>query len=126
MGKDDATWLKIFYGFFGLLLAYIAYKAIYTLGVQLNWIDKYDHLFPVANNLAAFILGLLGLFWLQNSPSRREYHEATIGEVRKVTWPSIPDTKKMTVIVVIVVAIFSVILSIFDLLWYKALQLFLP
>ena len=125
MEKDDLTWLKICYGFLGLLFAYVAYKAILTLGVQFSWVERYDRYFSMINNLVAILIGVLGVFFLQKDHNRRDYHLATIAEVRKVTWPSVPDTKKMTIIVAIVVAIFSVILSVFDIIWYRILQIFL-
>jgi len=40
-----------------------------------------------------------------------------------VTWPSMPDTRRMTLIVCVVVGIFAVILAVFDLVWAKILGL---
>ena len=42
-----------------------------------------------------------------------------------MTWPSVEDTKKMTVIVVVVCAIFAVILAAFDVVWAKLFRLLL-
>ena len=120
MGKDDATWLNICYVFFALVAAFIGYKAIATAGIQ------YDEWFPLFNNFTGIAIGAVAIIWLRASAERREYHLSAIGEVRKVTWPSFEDTKKMTMIVAVVVAIFSVILSIFDVVWAKILQLVLP
>src|SRR5882724_9656774 len=104
MGKDDATWLNICYVLFGLISAFIGYKAIATVGVQFGWTERYDEWFPLFNNLSGIALGATALFWLRASVERREYHLSAIGEVRKVTWPSVEDTKKMTIIVAVVVA----------------------
>jgi len=126
MGKDDLTWLNISYVLFALVAAFVGYKAVGTLGVQLGWTERYDTWFPLFNNIAAIVLGASGTLWLRSSMLRREYHLSAIGEVRKVSWPSLEDTKKMTLIVAVVVAIFSVILSIFDVVWAKILQFVLP
>lgn len=126
MGKDDATWLNICYVLFALIVAFVAFKAIASVGVQFGWTERYDTWYPLFNNIAAICLGGAAALGLRSSVSRREYHLSAIGEVRRVTWPSIEDTKKMTLIVAVVVAIFSVILSIFDIVWAKVLQLVLP
>ena len=126
MGKDDATWLNICYVLFGLLAAFVAYKAIGTIGVQLGWTERYDEWFPLLNNIGAIVLGAAALIWLRAEPERRDYHLSAVGEVRKVTWPSVDDTKKMTIIVAIVVAIFSVILTVFDVAWAWVLKFVLP
>ena len=65
-------------------------------------------------------------YWLRSSEIRRDFHLSSITEMRKVAWPSGPDTKRMTLIVVVVVAIFAVILAFFDMMWQKALQFILP
>ena len=122
MGKDDATWLNICYVLFALISAYVGYQAILTLGVQLGWAERYDEWFPLANNVGCVLVGGVAAFWVRSSAERREYHEASIGEVRKVTWPSVDDTKKMTWIVAIVVAVFAVILAVYDVVWSKILQ----
>jgi preprotein translocase SecE subunit len=126
MGKDDVTWLNISYVLFALVVAFITYKAVGALGVQLGWTERYDAWFPLFNNIVAIFLGASAALWLRSSMVRRDYHLSAIGEVRKVSWPSLEDTKKMTLIVAVVVAIFSVILSIFDVIWAKILQFVLP
>jgi preprotein translocase subunit SecE len=126
MGKDDATWLNICYVLFALITAYVGYKAIATAGIQFGWTERYDSWFPLFNNIFAIVVGAASAIWLRISAERREYHLSAIGEVRKVSWPSFEDTKKMTIIVAVVVAVFSVILSVFDIVWAKILQFVLP
>lgn len=126
MGKDDETWLKICYIAFAGVIAYVVYKAISAVGLQFGISEKYDDWFPTVTNLLAVVIGGGTAYWMQTDSERREYHLSAVNEVRKVTWPSIPDTKKMTIIVCVVVAIFSVILAVFDVLWSKILQMILP
>jgi preprotein translocase SecE subunit len=126
MSKDDQTWLNMCYMVFALIIAYVGHKAVFTLGVQLGWTERFDTWFPTANNLLALIVGGTTAFWIRSDEERREYHLGAIGELRKVKWPSVPDTKKMTWVVCVVVAIFAVILAFFDIIWSKALQFVLP
>ena len=126
MTKDDKTWLDICYVCFALIMGYVGLQAMETLGIQSGWADRYDEWYELASNVIAIGFGISSSLWLRSSPERREYHLASVGEVKKVTWPSIPDTKRMTIVVVIVVAIFSVILGVFDLGWSEVLQLILP
>jgi preprotein translocase SecE subunit len=126
MSKDDATWLNIAYVMFAILMAFIAYKAIAGLGIQYGWIERYDEWFPTANNLGAIVIGGATAIWFRSDVNRREYHLSVVTEMRKVTWPTMDSTKKMTLIVAVVVAIFSVILSLFDIAWLKILQMIFP
>ena len=126
MTKDDATWLNICYIVFAMIVAYIVYKAAYTVGLQFGFVERYDEWFPLVSRVCSIVAGGGAALWLRSDEERREYHVSAIGEIRKVTWPSIPDTKRMTIVVVIVVAIFSVILTVFDVVWSKILQAILP
>lgn len=122
MGKDDATWLNICYAIFGIIVAYVGYKAIFTVGLQQGWTERYDEWFPTINVIGAMLVGAGCVYWLQSDNQRRDYHESAIAEVRKVAWPSPEDTKRMTIIVAVVVAVFAVILTIFDVVWSRLFQ----
>ncbi|MBP6217696.1 MAG: preprotein translocase subunit SecE [Oligoflexales bacterium] len=126
MSKDDSTWLNIAYVAFALVVAYIGFRLITAFGVNFGWSERYDEWFPTFTNLGAILIGALAAFALRSDPLRREYHLASIAEIKKVSWPTLENTKKMTLIVAVVVCIFAVILSIFDVLWSKALQWILP
>jgi preprotein translocase subunit SecE len=122
MNKDDSYWLKLAYVAFAALVALAFYKAFGTLGVQAGWLDRFDWYQPVTT-AASLALGVAAAFYLGSNKERHEYFLAAIGELRKVTWPSMPDTRRMTVIVCVVVGIFAVILAIFDFIWAKMLGL---
>ncbi len=47
----------------------------------------------------------------------------TIGELRKVSWPSIPETRRLTVIVLIVMFAMSALLGALDFLFSKLIAL---
>lgn len=122
MSKDDATWLNVAYIAFGALAAFFFYKAAELIGIQTNLAETWDW-YNLTSTVLALVLGLLLTLWLKSDPERHDYFLASIGELRKVTWPSWPDVKRMTVIVCVVVGIFAVIVSVFDIVWARTLNL---
>ena len=49
----------------------------------------------------------------------------TVGELRKVTWPTIPEARRLTVIVLIVMVVMSTLLGGLDLVFSKLITLIL-
>ena len=126
MSKSDATWLRYCYVALGAIATYVFYQAIYTVGVQTMWIERYDEYFPALNSVLSVVLGAGSILFYIKDEKRREYHLTVIGEVKRVKWPTLENTKKMTLVVVVVVAIFAVILALFDSVWLWVLRMFLP
>lgn len=115
MTKDDGTWLNICYVACALVFIYVLWKALHSLGLFSGLLEDYSNVFgPVAGAISV-VVGAGVVYYARRQQENHEYYLASIGELRKVTWPTWPDTKKMTVIVVIVVGIFSAILAVFDL-----------
>ena len=121
MSKDDATWLNVAYVTFLLLSAYLAYRAIELVGIQSGWLERFEW-FGYAATFGAGLLGVGVTWYLRGDAERHEYFLAAIAELRKVSWPTWPDTKRMTIVVCVVIGIFAVIVGIFDLVWAKALK----
>jgi len=122
MQKDDAFWLNVCYVALTLMAAYVYWKAINTVGIETGWLERYDQWFVPGNHIGSIALGLLTVFLLRRSPERNEYFLESIGELRKVVWPSFDDTRKMTIIVCVVVAVFSAVLAVFDVAWSYVLK----
>jgi preprotein translocase subunit SecE len=53
----------------------------------------------------------------------QRFWRETIGELRKVTWPTPAEAWKMTRIVLIVMAIMAVVLGLFDLVFTQLIKL---
>ena len=121
MTKDDATWLSVAYVAFAVLSGFFLFQAFDTLGVQTGWLERYDWWTPVAT-LLAVVIGVAGAGLLRAYKQRNEYFLSCIAELRKVSWPTWTDTKRMTLIVVVVVGIFAVIVGLFDLVWAGMLK----
>jgi len=81
--------------------------------------------FNVGSVIAAGLFSGLIVWMIASNAERHEYLLASIAELRKVHWPTWENTKKLTGVVVVVVAIFAVILTVFDLAWAKILKLLL-
>ncbi|MBC7465679.1 MAG: preprotein translocase subunit SecE [Bdellovibrio sp.] len=94
IGFTVSTLLKVFSGAFGVIA-----KAM-------NF-DLFRHGVPVVVALGLFI-------YLQFNGKVLTWADEVIGEVKKIVWPPLKDTKGMTIIVVVMVLISSVIVSVFD------------
>ncbi len=117
MTKDDGTWLNICYVTCALIFIYVLWKALNSVGLFSGLLEDYSDWFaPVAGTISV-VVGIAVVYYARRQQENHEYYLASIGELRKVTWPTWLDTKKMTIIVVIVVGIFSAILAVFD-LWF--------
>lgn len=121
MGKDDATWLNVSYVCFMFLTSYVFYKAMEMAGIQFSLVERYDW-YTFATTGISVVGGAAVVIALRSGTERNEYYLSAIGELRKVTWPSWADTKRMTIVVAIVVGFFSAILSVFDILWSRLLK----
>ena len=60
----------------------------------------------------------------QQSGIRRFYRE-TVGELRKVTWPTAEEARRLTWIVIVVIFLMSVFLTVFDSLFNRIFALIL-
>lgn len=122
MSKDDATWLNVAYICFLVLTGFFAYKAVELVGVQTGYAERFEW-WAYVGLLVGILIGVVATWYLQRDPERHDYLLSAIAELRKVTWPSWSDTKRMTIVVCIVCGIFAVIVGVFDVLWAKALNL---
>lgn len=52
-----------------------------------------------------------------------QWWRETVGELRKVSWPTIPDARRLTVIVLAVMALMSTILGVLDWVFSKVIAL---
>lgn len=123
MQKDDSTWLNMALTAFGLCVALVVWKGLTVVSLTYGWTEKFEVWLPAALVVGSMVAGSAAAWWLGSDPERHEYFLSCIGELRKVSWPSMDDTRKMTLIVCVVVAIFSAILTVFDVVWARLLKL---
>jgi preprotein translocase subunit SecE len=84
-----------------------SFSAAFGVVARLADSDLVRHGLPVFVGLAVFV-------GLQFSPKVKSWADEVIVEVKKVVWPSQKDTTAMTIVVLVMVAISSVIISAFD------------
>jgi preprotein translocase SecE subunit len=117
MQKDDATWLRTGYAISLLIVAFVFWKAFMFAGLRTGLLEQNEPAFNAGSVILSGVLSGAIVWWLARDEERHSYFLACIAELRKVHWPTVENTKKLTWIVVIVVAIFSVILTGFDWVW---------
>lgn len=122
MKKDETWWLNVSYVACFLLAWFLGFKVFQTLGIQIGWAEKYVEWYSYLSVFGGMLLGGLVSKLYLSKPGRKDHHLNVIKELEKVTWPSSDDTKRMTLVVVVVVAIFSAILALFDLGWSWVLR----
>ena len=116
MIKDDKYWVNVVYICWFLVAFYVGYQLLLSVGLYTGWVDKYSS-YKVFATLLGAVLGGSVLFAYIKNPMTRKLHVSVVAELRKVTWPNMEVTKKLTWVVVIVVAFFAIVLGIFDLAW---------
>ena len=122
MQKDDATWLRTALSVWACLTAFVFWKLFIVIGLQAGWIERFDAKFQIASIIAAIVCGIAATYMLAVNAERHDYFLASVGELRKVHWPDWDTTKKLTIIVCVVVGIMSALLTMFDMAWAKILK----
>jgi preprotein translocase SecE subunit len=125
MQKDDATWLRTALSVWACLTAFVFWKLFLFVGLKFGWVERFEAGFQVGSLITSIICGIVVTFMIGQDKERHDYLLASVGELRKVHWPDWENTKKLTIIVCVVVAIMSAILTVFDMAWTKILKLLL-
>lgn len=125
MQKDDSTWLRTAYAVCAVVIAFVFWKAFMFAGLKAGLLEQNEAALNVGSVLGSIVLSGLIIWLIARDKERHDYLLASIGELRKVHWPTWDSTKKLTMIVVVVVIIFSGILTVFDIVWAKILHLML-
>ena len=95
IGFTLSTLLRTLSGAFGIVAQAMNY-------------DWFKHGLPVAVALILFAS-------LQFNKTFLVWSDEVIAEIKKVVWPSVKDTRGMTIVVIVMVIISSIIISVFDL-----------
>lgn len=125
MQKDDSTWLRTAYALTALIIAFVFWKAFMFAALKSGLLEQNEAAVNIGAVVASAVISGLILWVIASNQERHEYLLASVGELRKVHWPTWENTKKLTGVVVVVVAIFSAILTVFDLAWARILKLLL-
>lgn len=67
--------------------------------------------------LLALVLAIILTFYLYRKPGTFSYLSEVVVELTKVTWPSMDETKRSTVVVIMFTVLLSAYLAVFDWIW---------
>lgn len=117
MGERKYVHLMFITG--GMILAYVLVQST-------DWVWGY---FQKPDPLRVFLVGVFVAaaitFALWRNPRTFSVASETVGELRKVTWPTRKETSQATVVVIILVIICAFFLGMFDFFWSWATNLLL-
>ena len=102
------------------LIVFGAIRLYATLGG--HFLDVLAPAVPIVGDVdvrkvVAFIVGVAGLFFLHsflNRPRSVDLMIETEQEMRKVSWPTLPEVWNATLVVLLVTAVFALTMSAFD------------
>ena len=125
MQKDDRTWLNICLVCLVLIASLLFWKAISFATFKLLPAYTNEIWFNPLVILASVMFGIGVTYVLQHDANRGEFLLGSVTEVRRVSWPTWEVTRKLTMIVCVVVAFFSCVLFVFDGIWGRILHFLL-
>jgi len=109
-------WLLLSFALLALVGVYIGLKMTEGFLGLLEIEDPLRNIFPLAD-IVGLVCGGVIFAVLYKHPKSNDFGTEVVKEVKKVTWPSFLETRASTIVVLIMVAIMSVILGIFDWVW---------
>lgn len=119
---DSKKWIN---ALVAVAAAITAYMTIAFLNQMSDWFEleaKLDN-FQIISQVVGIVVGLTGFVFVQKSKSTYQYLSEVYNELTKVIWPDKDSTLKLTVGIIVGVAISSVVLGLIDFALKKALEL---
>jgi preprotein translocase subunit SecE len=107
-------YVHIAFAVIGLVLAFFLSNIFAWIGGAIG--SSYSVLGFDSWSILAVGVAFLAAFLLWRSPTIFDFAEEVAEEIKKVTWPTLEETKSATWVVIAMVAIFSVALGIYDFL----------
>jgi preprotein translocase subunit SecE len=107
-------YVHIAFAVIGLILAFFLSNILSWVGGRVGW--SYTMIGFDFWSIAAVFVAFFVAYMLWRSPTVFGFAEEVADEVKKVTWPTIEETRSATWVVIAMVAIFSVALGIYDFL----------
>jgi preprotein translocase SecE subunit len=124
MDSARQKWVNLCYVVGGALLGWVVYSLSENLIASYDLerhIPFFDYVLPGVAVLSG--VGLFLYFYLSDVVN--QYMNETLVELSRVTWPTAIDTRKATIVVMIMVLIAGTILGLLDSLWTWSLKFLL-
>ena len=112
-------WVNLIFASVALLSFIVFDKALTLLFENVDALNNAPLLgrYITTTSLIALVLAGIFTFWLYKKPNSFDYLSEVVVELRKVTWPSLDETKRSTVIVIVFTILLSAYLAVFDQIW---------
>jgi len=117
---DPKRLVAVFYGFAAIVVGVFLEK---VLGIALSYARFNDRqvLFDMTVSdlagYACYLVAAAAAFVLWRRPRVQEVSLEVAGELKKVTWPGLRETRAATAAVVLATFVAAVVLGIFDFVW---------
>jgi len=121
MNQQLQKWVYLSYVAASGLLAYIVYQflfwasALYDLEARVNNFD-------VVSSIASVALGAILFIFLAKHRKTNGYMQEVVLELSRVTWPTVNEAQKTTIVVMIMVVLAGIFLGLVDILWVWAFK----
>lgn len=120
MDKNEKIVIWTFF-VFGILVWFLLGRFFAEMMTVFGIVDPLWNTFlkdvlPVSS-IIGFVFAVALTFFIVKSEKAREWGVNVVSELKKVTWPTKPEIKAATVIVIVFVAVLTVILASFDYIW---------
>lgn len=124
MDNNQQKWVNLSFVAASLLLAYVLFVLATKFSVILDFEGRVGSLDKILM-AGAFAVGLGFFIALSKSGRATNFMQEVVAEVSKVTWPTVDETVKATIAVLIAVTIAGVVLWLVDSLWVYLIGLVL-
>lgn len=108
-------YVHISFAVLGLIAAYVLSNLFEAIGGALSF--SYSVVGMSVASLAAFLVAIVGTVILWRNEKVFGFAEEVAQELKKVTWPTYEETRTSTIVVLVMVVIFSLVLGFFDFIW---------
>jgi preprotein translocase subunit SecE len=114
-----SKWVNLIFASIVVIAFVISDKALKLLFVNVDQLTDTPILgrYVTLTTLIAVGVAVALTFWLYRKPGVFSYLSEVVAELRKVTWPSMDETKRSTFIVIVFTILLSGYLAIFDQIW---------
>lgn len=114
-----SKWVNLIFASVAVLAFVVFDKALSLLFENVDALNNAPLMgrYITTTSVIALVLSVIFTFWLYRKPDTFAYLSEVIVELRKVTWPSMDETKRSTVIVIVFTILLSAYLAVFDQIW---------
>ena len=119
-----SKWVNLVFAGIAILAFVIFDKAAKWLWVELKPTVDYAILgsYITLTTFIGLVLALLLTVILYRAPGVFSYLSEVVAELKKVTWPTLDETKRSTVIVIVFTLLLSAYLAVADWIWQHVTQ----